>query len=106
MNDRRYTFLPILIAILRVLGAFPIVLGLFAMLAGATTFSRSQTPMALAVAILVTAGPILIGILFMAAAELLKVLMDIEGNTRRSAEELETVAMNTRAAVPGELVGL
>ena len=89
-GSTRYFALPILIAVLRVLGSLPILLSVVLILEGALhDVRRDMEPLALGTAVLLVVIPMVVGLAVLAAAELLKVLIDIEENTRGTREALD-----------------
>jgi hypothetical protein len=96
MVDRRYTFLPVLIAVLRLLGAVPILAAFLFLLAGGLAGIQNKPPVAIAIAVALSAGPLIVGVIVLAFAEWLKVSIDVEENTRRAADELGSLSTNLR----------
>lgn len=88
--ERKYYSLRFLIWIFRLLGAVPMFAGIFAILAGSLAGVQSnKSGTAVALALLVSLAPILVGLVLWAIGELLQVAIDIEENTRRTRDELE-----------------
>jgi hypothetical protein len=98
MFERRYTFLPILVGILRLLGAVPIVVAFLFILAGGLAGIENKPPIALGIAVAMALGPFLVGVVVLAVAELLRIFMDVEENTRRTADGLDSIAASLRPA--------
>jgi hypothetical protein len=86
--EKRYPAVRILIGVLRLVAAVPTFLGIFAILAGGAEVLRGKTGAALVIALAISVGPLLVGIVLFAASECLRILIDIEHNTRVSAEEV------------------
>jgi hypothetical protein len=100
MLDRRYTFLPILIGLLRLLGALPILAAFLFVIAGGLAGIQGKPPIAIAIALALSVGPFIVGVIVLAAAELLRVFIDVEENTRRAADELVAISANIRPQSP------
>jgi hypothetical protein len=98
--ERRYTFLPILVGLLRLLGALPILVAFLFIVAGGLAGVQNKPPIAIAIAVAMSAGPFIVGVIVLAAAEILRVFMDVEQNTRRAADELAAIAPSLRGPQP------
>ena len=97
-DSERYPALRIFIMLLRILAAIPTLLGVFALLAGGVEQFQQKSGGNLLIAIVISLGPLIIGLLLFASSEVLRVLIDIEGNTRRTSEELDLLPLTLRKA--------
>jgi hypothetical protein len=96
-EETKYPAVRILIWLLGLAGALPTFVGIFALLAGGLAQYQQKPGILLWTAILVSLGPLLLGLLLFACSELLRVMIDIEENTRKAGEELSLLPLSLRS---------
>jgi hypothetical protein len=98
-SEKRYPAVRILIGLLRLVAAVPTFLGIFAILAGGAEVLRGKTGTALLIATAISIGPLLVGLVLFAASECLRILMDIEHNTRATADEVALMPVSIASRI-------
>jgi hypothetical protein len=93
-DEKRYPAVRILIGLLRFVAALPTLLGIYAILAGGGEVLRQKSGTSLLIAVAISAGPLLIGSILFAASECLRILIDIEHNTRATADDLALLPLS------------
>lgn len=101
-GERRFPAVRILIGLLRLVAAVPTFLGIFAILASGTEVLRNKSGTALLIGIAISIGPLLVGLILFAASECLRILIDIEGNTRAAADEVALLPVSIASRLDGE----
>lgn len=97
-TESRYMAVRALIVVFTLLGALPLIIGAIATLNAPWAGLAKQSPLEIALVMLTTAVPIVVGLALIAIGQLMQIAIDIEANTRRAAEEIETEAALSRAS--------
>lgn len=85
-DERRYTALPIFVVVFRLIGA-TVILGLIVSLVRLTQTTGDLPPLYGAAVIAGSVLVLMFALVFVAVGELLQVMMDIEENTRKAADD-------------------
>lgn len=95
-DDERYPALRIFIMFAADSGSDPDVLRHVCTLSGGIEQFQNKPTASLVIAALVALGPLTIGLLLFASSEVLRLLIDIEENTRKASEELDLLPLTLR----------
>jgi hypothetical protein len=95
-DETRYPAIRGLIILLRAIASIPTFIGIYALLSGGVEQFRPKPGIALWLVLLLSVGPLVLGMLIFAASEILRLLVAIEGNTRRTSDEVALLPLALR----------